>query len=86
MNSAYAVSYTHLMLGAAGAIEAIVSALALQTGVLPPTVGLEEPDPDCDLDYICLLYTSTRINKLAGMKKLVSIWKTFRWKSLSLHT
>lgn len=45
-------SVTGHMLGAAGAIEAIVSALALQTGVLPPTVGLEEPDPDCDLDYI----------------------------------
>lgn len=39
-------------LGAAGAIEAAATMLALQTGVLPPTAGYREPDPECDLDYI----------------------------------
>jgi 3-oxoacyl-[acyl-carrier-protein] synthase II len=47
-------SMTGHMLGAAGAIEAIISVLALQTGILPPTVGLQEPDPECDLDYVPL--------------------------------
>lgn len=40
------------MLGAAGAVEAIASVLALHTGVLPPTVGYRVADPECDLDYI----------------------------------
>jgi 3-oxoacyl-[acyl-carrier-protein] synthase II len=45
-------SMTGHMLGAAGAVEAIISVLALKTGILPPTAGLKEPDPDCDLDYV----------------------------------
>ena len=48
-------SMTGHMLGAAGAVEAIISVLALTEGVLPPTVGLLEPDPECDLDYIPLV-------------------------------
>ena len=40
------------MLGATGAVELIASAIALQEGVLPPTIGYKEPDPECDLDYI----------------------------------
>ena len=39
------------MFGATGAAEAIVSVLALKNGIVPPTIGLEEPDPECDLDY-----------------------------------
>jgi 3-oxoacyl-[acyl-carrier-protein] synthase II len=39
-------------LGAAGAIEAIFTAFALERGVLPPTINQFEPDPECDLDYI----------------------------------
>ena len=40
------------MLGATGAVELIASAIALQEGVLPPTIGYKEPDPECDLDYV----------------------------------
>ena len=39
------------MLGAAGAVEAIAAVLALKNGVVPPTVNLDEVDPECDLDY-----------------------------------
>jgi 3-oxoacyl-[acyl-carrier-protein] synthase II len=39
-------------LGAAGAVEAIFSILAIDRGVLPPTINYDEPDPTCDLDYI----------------------------------
>ena len=53
-------SMTGHMLGAAGAAECIASALALQNGVLPPTIGLTEPDPDCDLDYIPLVKRETQ--------------------------
>jgi 3-oxoacyl-[acyl-carrier-protein] synthase II len=40
------------LIGAAGAIEAIVCVLAIQHGIVPPTINLEYPDPDCDLDYV----------------------------------
>jgi 3-oxoacyl-[acyl-carrier-protein] synthase II len=40
------------LLGAAGAVEAIAVLGALQRGLLPPTLNFEQPDPDCDLDYI----------------------------------
>ena len=40
------------LLGAAGAIEAAVCILALDRGLLPPTINLDNPDPDCDLDYV----------------------------------
>jgi len=39
-------------LGAAGAVEAMFSILAVERGVLPPTINYEDPDPECDLDYI----------------------------------
>ena len=39
-------------LGAIGAVEVAATALAVQTGVVPPTANLERPDPDCDLDYV----------------------------------
>ena len=45
-------SMTGHMFGAAGAIEAMVCAKALETGWLPPTINYEHPDPHCDLDYV----------------------------------
>ena len=39
------------MLGATGAVELIISALALKNGIIPPTIHLDQPDPECDLDY-----------------------------------
>ncbi len=45
-------SMTGHMLGAAGAVEAIACVLALREGLVPPTIGYQEPDPACDLDYV----------------------------------
>ena len=39
-------------LAAAGAIEALACVLAMRGGFVPPTVNLEHPDPECDLDYV----------------------------------
>ncbi len=51
-----AVSSTKSMLGhtmgAAGAIETIITVMAMQTGIIPPTINLDNPDPACDLDYV----------------------------------
>ena len=44
-------SMTGHMLGAAGAVEALASVLALRDGIVPPTINLDEQDPECDLDY-----------------------------------
>ena len=45
-------SMTGHMLGAAGAVEAIACVMALREGLVPPTIGYQEPDPACDLDYV----------------------------------
>ena len=45
-------SMTGHLMGAAGAVELIVSLLAIKNGVIPPTINLENPAPECDLDYV----------------------------------
>jgi len=45
-------SMTGHMLGAAGALEAMICVKTLQTGILPPTINYDDPDADCDLDYV----------------------------------
>ncbi len=48
-------SMTGHMLGGAGAFEAVVCVQSMRTGLVPPTINLETPDPECDLDYVPLL-------------------------------
>ena len=45
-------SMTGHLLGAAGGIEAVYTLMAMDKGVVPPTINYTEPDPDCDLDYV----------------------------------
>jgi 3-oxoacyl-[acyl-carrier-protein] synthase II len=45
-------SMTGHLLGAAGGVEAVISVKTIETGEVPPTINLDEPDPECDLDYV----------------------------------
>jgi 3-oxoacyl-[acyl-carrier-protein] synthase II len=40
------------LIGASGAVEAAATALSIERGVVPPTINLATPDPECDLDYV----------------------------------
>jgi 3-oxoacyl-[acyl-carrier-protein] synthase II len=62
-------SMTGHLLGAAGGIEAIISVLAIQDSFIPPTINLENPDPECDLDYVP--------NKGRGQEVNVAITNSF---------
>ncbi len=55
-------SMTGHMLGATGGVEAIVAILALKEGIAPPTIGLKEKDPECDLDYVPLVARKADFN------------------------
>ena len=55
-------SMTGHLLGGAGAIEAVACALAIQREMLPPTINYENPDPECDLDYIPNVARAARVD------------------------
>ena len=55
-------SMTGHLLGAAGGIEAIFSILALRDQVVPPTINLDNPDPECDLDYVAHTARDLKLN------------------------
>ena len=55
-------SMTGHLLGAAGGIEAVVSVKTIETGEIAPTINLETPDPDCDLDYVPNVKRSAKVN------------------------
>jgi 3-oxoacyl-[acyl-carrier-protein] synthase II len=55
-------SMTGHLLGAAGAIEAVYAAMAIKSGVAPPTINLDDPDPECDLDYVPHAARDMKIN------------------------
>ncbi len=54
-------SMTGHMMGASGALEGAICALALERGIIPPTINLDTPDPECDLDYVPHTARETRI-------------------------
>jgi 3-oxoacyl-[acyl-carrier-protein] synthase II len=54
------------MLGAAGAVEMIVCAKALETDTVPPTINYEVPDPECDLDYVPKTARNMRVNAIVN--------------------
>jgi 3-oxoacyl-[acyl-carrier-protein] synthase II len=54
------------MLGAAGAVEMIVCAKALQTDTIPPTINYEVPDPECDLDYVPNTARQVKVNAIVN--------------------
>jgi 3-oxoacyl-[acyl-carrier-protein] synthase II len=56
-------SMTGHLLGASGGLEAVICALAIQRGVLPPTINLDTPDPECDLDYIPHTARETKVRR-----------------------
>jgi len=52
------------MLGAAGAVEMTACALAIKHGIVPPTINLQNPDPECDLDYVPNIARELKVNAI----------------------
>lgn len=55
-------SMTAHLLGAAGGVEAVICSLAIGRGVIPPTINLDNPDPECDLDYVPNVARKANVN------------------------
>ena len=55
-------SMTGHLLGAAGAVEMAACVMAINTGIIPPTINLDNPDPECDLDYVAHKAREQKIN------------------------
>jgi 3-oxoacyl-[acyl-carrier-protein] synthase II len=51
------------LLGASGGVELVICALAIERGVIPPTINLDNPDEGCDLDYVPHVARETRVNR-----------------------
>jgi len=49
------------LLGASGGVEAVITSMAVHHNLLPPTINLEHPDPECDLDYVPLKARDKRV-------------------------
>jgi 3-oxoacyl-[acyl-carrier-protein] synthase II len=54
------------MLGAAGAVEMALCVKAIECDIVPPTINLENPDPECDLDYVPLVARETKVNAIVN--------------------
>ena len=54
------------MLGAAGAVEMAACALAIKHGIVPPTINLQNPDPECDLDYVPNIAREMKVNAIVN--------------------
>jgi 3-oxoacyl-[acyl-carrier-protein] synthase II len=59
-------SMTGHLLGASGALEAVASILTINKGIIPPTINLNNPDPDCDLDYVPNKARKARVNTVVS--------------------
>jgi 3-oxoacyl-(acyl-carrier-protein) synthase len=74
-------------MGAASALEAVATVKTLQEGVIPPTIGLEEADPDCDLDYVPLVAREQAVrvalNNAAGFGGCNASVIFKRWEGVS---
>ena len=61
------------LLGAAGAIEAIFSILSIKDNICPPTINLDNPDPECDLNYSAHTATKKKITQFSF--QFIWIWR-----------